>query len=42
MSTATLAQRTGRHEALPTASPLTGVGSLIRLAVRRDRIRPTS
>lgn len=39
MSTATLAQRTGRHEALPTASPLTGVGSLIRLALRRDRIR---
>ncbi|MFY9921442.1 MAG: ABC transporter [Mycobacterium sp.] len=39
MSTATLTQRTGRHEALPTASPLTGVGSLIRLALRRDRIR---
>ncbi len=29
----------GRHEATPAASPLTGVGSLIRLALRRDRVR---
>ena len=29
----------GRHEAAQAASPFTGVGSLIRLALRRDRVR---
>jgi ABC-2 type transport system permease protein len=38
MTTATLTN-VGRHEAMSMASPLTGVGSLIRLALRRDRIR---
>jgi polyether ionophore transport system permease protein len=28
-----------RHEAAPTGSPWTGVGSLIRLGLRRDRVR---
>jgi ABC-2 type transport system permease protein len=39
MSTATLAPHPGRHEAAPRASRFTGVGSLIRLALRRDRVR---
>ena len=39
MSTATLAPHPGRHEAAPRASLFTGVGSLIRLALRRDRVR---
>ncbi len=39
MSTATLAPHPGRHEAMPVGSPFTGVGSLIRLALRRDRVR---
>jgi ABC-2 type transport system permease protein len=39
MSTATLAPHTGRHESMPVASPFTGVGTLIRLALRRDRLR---
>ena len=39
MSTATLAPRTDRHDAMSKASPLTGVGTLIRLALRRDRVR---
>ncbi|WP_123025326.1 ABC transporter permease [Mycolicibacterium stellerae] len=39
MSTATLAPHPGRHEAPPQASRFTGVGSLIRLALRRDRVR---
>jgi polyether ionophore transport system permease protein len=39
MTTATVAPRAGRHEAAPAGSPWTGVGSLIRLAVRRDRVR---
>src|SRR3954468_3908548 len=39
MSTATLAPRAGRHEAAPQASRFTGVGSLIKLALRRDRVR---
>ncbi len=39
MSTATLAPQPGRHEAAPRASLFTGVGSLIRLALRRDRVR---
>ena len=33
------APRAGRHEAAPTASPWTGTGHLIRLALRRDRVR---
>jgi polyether ionophore transport system permease protein len=39
MSTATLAPRTDRHDAMSKASPLTGVWTLIRLALRRDRVR---
>ena len=39
MSTATLAPHPGRHEAMPVGSPFTGVGNLIRLALRRDRVR---
>ena len=39
MSTATLAPHPGRHEAAPRGSPFTGVGTLIRLALRRDRVR---
>jgi ABC-2 type transport system permease protein len=39
MSTAALAPHPGRHEAAPQASRFTGVGSLIRLALRRDRAR---
>ena len=39
MTTATLAPHTGRHETMTVAAPFTGVGSLVRLALRRDRIR---
>ncbi|TFV54498.1 ABC transporter [Mycobacterium sp. PS03-16] len=41
MSTATAARvaGVGKHEAARPASPYTGVGHLLRLAVRRDRIR---
>src|SRR3954469_8390816 len=39
MSTATLAPHAGRHEAAPQASRFTGVGSLINLVLRRDRVR---
>jgi ABC-2 type transport system permease protein len=39
MSTATDAPHTGRHEAAPAGSALTGVGTLLRLALRRDRLR---
>lgn len=40
MSTATtLATPTGRHEARRPGSPYTGVGALLRLALRRDRVR---
>jgi polyether ionophore transport system permease protein len=39
MTSATLAPHAGRHETLTVASPFTGVGSLVRLALRRDRIR---
>ena len=39
MSTATLAPQTGRHEATHAASPITGTGALVRLALRRDRVR---
>lgn len=38
MSTAT-GVRPGRHEAAPAGSSWTGVGSLIKLALRRDRVR---
>jgi ABC-2 type transport system permease protein len=37
--TATAVPRAGRHEAASVGSPWTGVDSLIRLALRRDRIR---
>ena len=39
MTTATVAPRAGRHEAAQPASPFTGVPSLLRLALRRDRVR---
>jgi ABC-2 type transport system permease protein len=39
MTTATVAPDAGRHEAAQTRSPFTGVPSLLRLALRRDRIR---
>ena len=39
MTTATVAPHRGRHETMPAASRFTGVGSLIRLALRRDRVR---
>jgi ABC-2 type transport system permease protein len=39
MTATTLAPHAGRHQATTVASPLTGVGSLIRLALRRDRVR---
>ncbi len=39
MSATAVAPRTGRHQAAPPASRFTGVGSLIRLALRRDRVR---
>src|SRR5215211_3763814 len=39
MSTSTVERQAGRHEAAPAASPWTGVSSLIRLALRRDRVR---
>jgi ABC-2 type transport system permease protein len=39
MSTATLAPQTGRHEATHAASSITGIGALVRLALRRDRVR---
>ena len=39
MTATAVALRTGRHESPPPASPFTGVGSLIRLALRRDRVR---
>jgi ABC-2 type transport system permease protein len=39
MTTATVAPRTGRHEATQSGSPFTGVASLLRLALRRDRVR---
>ena len=39
MTTATVAPRAGRHEATQPGSPFTGVPSLLRLALRRDRIR---
>jgi ABC-2 type transport system permease protein len=39
MSNATLARRAGRHEATEPGSPFTGVASLLRLALRRDRVR---
>ena len=39
MTTATIAPRAGRHEATQPGSPFTGVPSLLRLALRRDRVR---
>src|SRR5258705_2391229 len=39
MTTATMAPRAGRHEAAHPGSPFTGVPSLLRLALRRDRVR---
>ena len=39
MTTTTVAPRAGRHEAAQSASPFTGVPSLLRLALRRDRVR---
>ena len=37
--TATVAPHAGRHEAAQPGSPFTGVSSLLRLALRRDRVR---
>ncbi|MGV0793391.1 ABC transporter permease [Mycolicibacterium sp. XJ1819] len=39
MSTGTLAPSTGRHAAAPAGSLWTGTASLLRLALRRDRVR---
>jgi ABC-2 type transport system permease protein len=39
MTTATVAPPAGRHEALQPGSPFTGVSSLLRLALRLDRVR---
>ena len=39
MTATAVAPRKGRHESPPPASRFTGVGSLVRLALRRDRIR---
>jgi ABC-2 type transport system permease protein len=39
MTTATIAPHTGRHEASRAGSPSAGVPSLLRLALRRDRVR---
>jgi ABC-2 type transport system permease protein len=39
MSTATVAPPAGRHEATRPGSPFTGVPSLLRLALRQDRVR---
>jgi polyether ionophore transport system permease protein len=39
MTTTTVAPRAGRHEAAQSGSPFTGVASLLRLALRRDRVR---
>lgn len=39
MTAATVAPRAGRHEAAQSGSPFTGVGSLLGLALRRDRVR---
>lgn len=38
-ATATVSPRAGRHAATSAASPWTGTDSLIRLALRRDRVR---
>jgi ABC-2 type transport system permease protein len=39
MTAATVAPHAGRHEAAQPGSPFTGVSSLVRLALRRDRVR---
>jgi ABC-2 type transport system permease protein len=39
MTTEAVERQAGRHEAEPAGSPWTGMGSLIMLALRRDRVR---
>ena len=39
MTTTAVAPRAGRHEVAQPGSPFTGVSSLLRLALRRDRVR---
>jgi ABC-2 type transport system permease protein len=39
MTAATVTPHAGRHEAAQPGSPFTGVSSLLRLALRRDRVR---
>jgi ABC-2 type transport system permease protein len=39
MSTTVVAPHPGRHEAAPAGSTLTGADTLLRLALRRDRVR---
>jgi ABC-2 type transport system permease protein len=39
MSATTIAPHTGRHEAAPAGFTLTGAGTLLSLALRRDRVR---
>jgi ABC-2 type transport system permease protein len=39
VTTTALAPHVGRHEAASAGSPLTGAGTLLRLALRRDRVR---
>jgi ABC-2 type transport system permease protein len=39
MTAPTVEPQAGRHQATPPASPFTGTASLIRLALRRDRVR---
>jgi ABC-2 type transport system permease protein len=39
MTATAVAPHPGRHESSSPSSPFTGVGSLIRLALRRDRVR---
>jgi len=39
MTTAIVAPRTGRHEVSQPGSPFTGIPSLLRLALHRDRVR---
>ena len=39
MTTTTVAPRAGRHEVAQPGSPFTGVPSLLKLALRRDRVR---
>ena len=39
MTVTAVAPHAGRHESPAPTSPFTGVGKLIRLALRRDRVR---